>query len=245
MNYALKRVDIFNFVSIPAVRLIDNKRLFDGQAGGSAPGAFDQDHIRLPVGVGVDEPHAFGLDPVLPHQKKDVDEAEGPVDEVAASVGTQDLRRFPNDVVEGAFDLVPRNGLCALGICQSVPADHVRRVARHDIKRGGSVTFRSLPDISAVYCNFSGQTVQTDAPVRHFSHFRLDLETRKGSPFRLRRKKQGDDPVSGPEVDGPFPGLHRGKAREEDGVHAEAELSRILDDLQAVPLQVVYSLGFP
>ena len=84
-----KAIDIDNFVGIASVGLVYDQGLLHGKARVAAPGPFDQDHIGFPISIRVDQTHALGLNAIVSHGCKEVHQAEGAVDEVAAAVGNQ------------------------------------------------------------------------------------------------------------------------------------------------------------
>ena len=173
----------------------------------------------------------------------DFRQAERPVDQIKMASGPQQAGRGRSHILKGAQDLMSGNGLGSIRPHQPVGADHIGRIAGNNVKRGSRKQVRCLSDISLPDQYPVLQTVEPHAPGCHIGTFLLDLESCQGGAAGPGRHQDGNDARPGPQIQSPAARSGLGVPGQEHGIHAETESVRILNDTQAVPLQVINLLA--
>ncbi len=182
---------------------------------------------------------------MLPQRRHDLRQPERPVHKIKVPSRLQKPLSRVRHVLKRAQHLVPGDRFGALGILQAVALYHVRGVARHHAKRSRREQRVCLPDISLHDPDPLLQPVEPHAPSRHFGAVRLDLQPCQNPAVRLGRHQQRDDPRPGAQIEQvfarhrAFPDAFLREPGQKHSIHAKTELSRILNDPQTAPLQVV------
>ncbi len=130
-----------------------------------------------------------------------------------------------------------RPGIARVG--QPVVFLHVRRIAGYNVKGSSGKHAPCFLHVTFHDIDLILQAIQEHAPSGHVCALPLDLQRSEMSCFRFCTHQDRDDPGAGAQVQDRAALRGLCKPREEYRIHAEAELLRILDDLQVIALQVI------
>ena len=136
---------------------------------------------------------------------------------------------------------MPRDRLRKMRIRQPMLPDHIRRITRHHIKRSRPKNPGSLLDITFNDPNPVLKTIISHTTVSHLRTLMLDLQPRKMLPIRTVRKQNRNNSRASPHIQCNLTLLHPGKTRQQNRIHPETELLRILDHKQPI-LKIIHTL---
>ena len=111
-----------------------NQRLLHRHAWSAAPYRLDQDHIRLPVYIWIDQLHSLWLQLMGRQHPDDLRQPERAMYHIKPSAGAYQLRRRAHDIFKRTKYFMSRRCLLHIRIDQAMPAGHVRWIRGHDIK---------------------------------------------------------------------------------------------------------------
>ncbi len=114
--------------------------------------------------------------------------------------------------------------------------DHIRRIARYDIKRSSVKKPFCFLQISCHNINLFFEMVQLYTAPRHVGALLLNLDGTNLSRLRLCLNQNRDNPRARAQIKHRGARLHLREAAQQYRVHAKAEFLRILDNLITVAL---------
>ena len=202
-----------DFLCINSRLLIDDQRSFHCDSGISALKGLNQYHVRFPVYIWVNQLHSLRFQLVLRQHIHNFRKPEGPVHHIKTAPVPQKLSSLAYHILKGAQNLMSGNCLGHMRIGQPMLADHIRRIACHNMKRSCPENAGSLFDIALSDTDPVLQVIVFHTSCRHFGTFFLNLQTSEMLSWCLGCKEHRDDPGSGSHIKNLLPFLHSGKSR--------------------------------
>ena len=138
----------------------------------------------------------------------------------------QQVHAGPDEVGQLPLHLMPGHQPLAVGIDPAAPARPVGRIANRHLEAPGRKILFHVAHVSPYHANPLAKAVQGRTPHCPVDHGLLQLEADHLHPTVQRRQGQGDDPVSGTQVNDPFPPPELDETRQQQRVQREPEAAR-------------------